>query len=451
MMNRLAAFLKRQDIIDPDITGKAAITFSFKVGALLLSFAVFLLLARHLGVEGFGVYVFVWGLIRVLTIFGKHGMDVAATRYAGAYYEAGHWRDLFLFQRRAALILAATSLTIACGGGFIVTVVPGLSDSLRMSFYAGFALLPFWAGMAYIQALARVRKQMIAGMLPDSILRHVIQLLLIALVLALGMPMNAPLAMGTALGGVIGAFCAGLGMTWRSGIWTRVQHVPTAVSDRPYDWLKYGMVMIVIGGSAVILRQIDVIMLGLLATAAETGAYGAATRIANLATFALTAVRLVVAPRISGCYITGEMGRLQRLLCHSAALVAVSSLGIVAVIWICAPWLLGILGGDFANAWAPLRVLLMAQLISALAGPVGFVLTMTDNQRVASIIFLVTIGIDIALNAVLIPPFGIHGAAIATAIATVTWNSAMLVFAIWWLKLNPSLLALLHRRSNAAT
>ena len=449
MIRRFLGFLKRHDMIDLNVSGKAAITFGLKIASQLLSFTLFVILARYLGVEGFGIYVFVWGWIKILMILGKNGMDVAATRYAGGYFEAGQAGDLFVFQRFAGSIVVFASLTIALGGSFLVSVLPGLEREVRFTFHAGFALLPFWSMTAYLQALCRVRQHMIAGVLPDSVVRHVIQLVLIVAVLAGGMTLDAPLAMATALGGMIGAFLAGLAMTWRTGIWRRGDSRQITGDDRAADWLKYGVMMIIISGSVIILRQIDVIMLGILTSAGETGAYGAATRIANLATFALTAVQLVIAPKISGYYTTGEMDRLQRLLRQSSALIALASFVIVTILWGIAPYILAQIGQDFSRAFVPLQILLIAQLLNALVGPVGFVLTMTGNQRPASMILLVTIVIDIVLNAVLIPLYGIIGAAIATAAAFVLWNVVMLVFAFRRVGLDPSIMCLFRKEHHA--
>ena len=445
MIRTLVAWLRRYDIIDVNISGKAAITFGLKVASQLLSFAMFVLLAVYLGASGFGIYVFVWGWIKILMIFGKNGMDLAATRYAGGYFEAGKARDLVLFQRFGGGVVAIASLAIALGGTGLVSIVPQLSSTVQSSFYTGFAMLPFWAGTAYLQALLRVRQHMIAGVLPDAVLRHVIQFVLIAAVLASGMALDAPLAMATALGGMAGAFVISLMLTWRTGIWADRADSDAGGDDGAMDWLKYGAVMIVISGSVIILRQIDVIMLGIMTTAGETGAYGAATRIANLATFAFTAVRLVVAPKIAGYYKTGNMQKLHLLLRHASALVAAASFVIVVVLCFAAPYILKLIGGDFGAAYTPMVILLLAQLFNALTGLAGYVMIVTGDQVRAAIILGVTIVADIVLNALFIPQFGIIGAAMATGFAIVLWNCIMLIYCRRKLQLDPSVFALFRK------
>ena len=72
---------------------------------------------------------------------------------------------------------------------------------------------------------------------------------------------------------------------------------------------------------------------------------------------------------------------------------------------------------------------LVGRLISSFSGSVGNILQMTGNQNIlARILFLGAI-INVLLNLILIPNYGINGAAIASTISTVFWNITM-VFAV---------------------
>ena len=75
-------------------------------------------------------------------------------------------------------------------------------------------------------------------------------------------------------------------------------------------------------------------------------------------------------------------------------------------------------------------VLLCGEMIAAAAGPVGYFLTMTGGQMTATRIEAAASATAMALALVLIPRFGILGAAIAVAVGSALRNGWMFV-AVW--------------------
>jgi O-antigen/teichoic acid export membrane protein len=67
-------------------------------------------------------------------------------------------------------------------------------------------------------------------------------------------------------------------------------------------------------------------------------------------------------------------------------------------------------------------------------------MTMTGLERQAARIMGVIVVLNLLLNGVLIPQFGIAGAALATACSTAVWNLAMLITVWRRRRLNPSIL-----------
>ena len=76
----------------------------------------------------------------------------------------------------------------------------------------------------------------------------------------------------------------------------------------------------------------------------------------------------------------------------------------------------------FVDAYPVLVILAISQLLNAWFGSVGLFLSMTGNEK-DTLKGLISSAILSALfNAILIPPFGIVGAAISMALGSVTWN-----------------------------
>ena len=75
-------------------------------------------------------------------------------------------------------------------------------------------------------------------------------------------------------------------------------------------------------------------------------------------------------------------------------------------------------------------IIAVAQFFSALTGPVGNILQMTGRQKVyQNMAIAFTIG-HVGLNILLVPRFGINGAAIAGFITIVSRNA----FSVWYIK-----------------
>ena len=85
-------------------------------------------------------------------------------------------------------------------------------------------------------------------------------------------------------------------------------------------------------------------------------------------------------------------------------------------------FLLSFFGTEFLIAKNTLLILLIGQIVNAMSGSVGFILQMTGREKVYQNILLLTLVINITLNIILIPKFGIEGAAIASAFSLLLWN-----------------------------
>jgi O-antigen/teichoic acid export membrane protein len=105
---------------------------------------------------------------------------------------------------------------------------------------------------------------------------------------------------------------------------------------------------------------------------------------------------------------------------------------------------LGLFGQEFIGAYDALIILAVGQTINALAGSVGFLLTMTQYQQIAVIVIGVSTLLNIGLNAIMIPKWGIEGSAFATAISVVFWNVTLFFFVVKKINVNASIFSLVR-------
>ena len=101
---------------------------------------------------------------------------------------------------------------------------------------------------------------------------------------------------------------------------------------------------------------------------------------------------------------------------------------------------LGIFGPGFVDGYAALGILSSGQLGIVALGAVSLLLVMTGHELDAAIAAGAAALLNAALNTALIPPFGIEGAAAATALSTFALTVGLLLRVRQRLGLRPSVL-----------
>ena len=85
-------------------------------------------------------------------------------------------------------------------------------------------------------------------------------------------------------------------------------------------------------------------------------------------------------------------------------------------------FLLTIFGAEFSTGQWALIVLVIGQVVNAMTGSVTLLLNMSGKQAALRNVALVALMIQVLLSFILIPPFGILGAAISSTISLSFWN-----------------------------
>ncbi|MFZ3032954.1 MAG: polysaccharide biosynthesis C-terminal domain-containing protein, partial [Parvibaculum sp.] len=179
---------------------------------------------------------------------------------------------------------------------------------------------------------------------------------------------------------------------------------------------------------------------------AEVGIYFAATRIVNLVTFIYFAVAALAVPKFSELHAKGNRADLQDFVHNIIQWIFWPTLAAALFILLFGKFALGFFGADFASGSALLAILIIGFLARASTGPIEYLLNMTGNQNATAAAYGAAAALNIILNLVLVPRFGLEGAAAATAISLVT--ASIWLFISVRLRLN--ITAFVFRFSRAA-
>jgi O-antigen/teichoic acid export membrane protein len=109
---------------------------------------------------------------------------------------------------------------------------------------------------------------------------------------------------------------------------------------------------------------------------------------------------------------------------------------------------LALFGAKFAGGAPVLAILAIGQFVNVATGSVGWILIMCGYERLMRNIIIVCATATVALNFLLIPLYGVVGAALATA--TTLALQMLVAAALVWRKLGLVTLPVWYRRSESA-
>ena len=179
-----------------------------------------------------------------------------------------------------------------------------------------------------------------------------------------------------------------------------------------------------------IMQSLDIIILTAYEGYDKVAYYSIAVKLATVTALALMSVNIVVAPKIAEIYNNNDHSKLNKLIKDSSRIIFSISLPVLTVLFVFSEFILGLFGENYVLAKEALVILLAAQLFSAICGPGAIYLNMTGKEQKLNKILIAGLLINLILNFVLIPNYGIEGAAIATLISMLFWNT-LIVIAIY--------------------
>ena len=384
---------------------------SGEVVARILAFVASVYLARVLGAEVYGAIAFATAILLYFSRVADGGLDLIGTRevarnHAEASRIAG---PLIAFRlaasalltlllaagafvwlpRRDALVLAVFALTLVTIGASTRWVHLGLEKTERASF-------------------SRVLGELLGLALILLFVRSSDDFLIVPL---------AHLAAGSLTAALLAWWLRGLGvhlgLRWN---WAVV---------RPLLLRSYPVVLAALLG--LLVYNSDLIMLRAFRGARTAGYYAAAYTPISLAISVGMAYRMSLLPALTRLGVAGGQRELyQTALAHVFAVVLPAAIGG----WILAPQVVALVfGQEYMPAAAVLQLLIWAIPLSQLReAPVAALVSHAHEHRLLHLNAMGTV-LNIGMNLVLIPRYGMMGAAISTVVTEGARTALALVFA----------------------
>lgn len=414
-----------------------ATIFSFIIqgtGVILL-LLVEIVLARLLGVSQFGIYATVVAWIYLLGLIATLGLNQLLLRFVPAYLAKEDSGSLKGVIKRSNLWAALASAVIFFLGVIVLRVFK-INDVLFVPFILALISIPFLALSSLRQAVLRGLGKFIHALLPEFILRPLVLMVLLGgFTILSGQHLTAVNALTLSLFSIFTAFA--VGAFWQHKyLPTQVKNSVAIYHDR--EWYFIAMPLLIFVGLNLISIRIDVVMLGMITGVKEVGVYSAASRIADVIVFGLVSANIVVVPMIARHYSSGKHDELQAMVKLAARGILLFTAPLAIIVLIFGREILNLFGSAFSAGYYVLVILVVGQFASVLSGPVGSIMVMTGHQKSAAKMAGISAVTNLSLNIILIPRFGMIGAAISTSISLAVLNFLMLNFVRKILLLEPT-------------
>jgi len=378
-------------------------------------------LARTLGAEALGLYALGMTIIGFVGLFNSLGLPIAAARFVAAYLVKGEYSQLGGFLRGSVGLLIGINVLLA---GVVLLAGPWLASH----FYHAPKLSPYLWAFAAIMLLGVLNMflgQVMAGyrdVARRTLITHFTgtpaNIAIAVLLISLGFGLTGYMAAQVVSALVV--LCLLAASVWKMS--PAEARTPRCGLHIKREVVAFSTVAYGIAALQFLLAQTDKIVLGYYLDARRVGIYAVAMALVGFVPIALDSVNQIFSPIISELHAAENHTVLQRLYATLTKWVMVMTIPLALSMIVFARALMSIFGPSFQSGTAVVMIGAVGQVFNCAVGSVGFLLLMSGNQAQLMKIQAVNAVLIIVLNIILVPRFGIAGAAIATTVTTVTTN-----------------------------
>lgn len=413
-LHKLAPILVGKD--EKSISQRMALTaFSIRIAGAALAFVSQIALARMMGQFEYGIFVFVWVLMILFGNLACLGFPTAIIRFLPQYDASGDHDAIRGLNRTARLFVLAVAGGLALVGMAALHVFGGRIESYYvMPIFLGLIAVPMIALGDVLDGTARAKHWPVMALSPTFLIRPTLILLFMLCAILAGAAHSAVTAMAAALAAsFVTVLCQYLAVDLRLR-----RHYPGGPKTVAFNtWFAVAFPVFLAEGVGYLLTNSDVVVVGIVLDPNEVAIYFAAAKIMALVHFVHFAVKAAIGPRFAAILAEGDRSKLAAFATEATRWTFFPALGLGVAMLAAGQFLLSLFGAAFTEGQVVMAILLAGVLAKALVGPAEVLLMMADRQMLCVYLYAVALIANIGLNLLLIPQFGIEGAAIAAASA----------------------------------
>ena len=191
---------------------------------------------------------------------------------------------------------------------------------------------------------------------------------------------------------------------------------------RDWNWKRHFRPILsffALSAAATIYVYMDSVMLGFMHGDTELGYYNAATKVKIILVSLVTALGTVLLPRISNYLANGKREQFEKLVRQSLGVVLLATIPLVTYFILAAePVILFLAGDQYMDSVLPMQIIMVTVLLIGISNLTGMqILVPLNLEKYTVISTFWGAGVNLVINALLIPELRSAGAAIGTVAA----------------------------------
>jgi O-antigen/teichoic acid export membrane protein len=403
--------------------GQGAQIMAIRVAGAGLGLAAQVLAARLVGPEAFGYFALALVWLLLLGHGATAGTNQLVCRYLSAYVARGDVAHAAGLLRFALCMAGGFALAIALGAVLLVRAGPFDLDPRFVALASfTFAFVPLIVLQDFLEAIARGLDRPTLGIAPAILLRHLAVIAGVSALIAAGSGADALTVMAMTVAGLVASVVIQFALLYPR---VRARLAGARPAYRTRTWFLTALPIALVDLCEVLLNNADIIVLGLFMPPEIVAFYFAATRLVQVLAYVPYGISAVTAQKYAALAASMRHGELQAMIGKvTLAATALSAIGALALSLVAAP-LLGLFGEGYDAAAGVVPLLGLAIVALCAFGPGEDVLTMLGEERACSAIFVLAVATSIGLGLLLVPAWGMHGAAAAVLASAILRGAAL--------------------------
>lgn len=403
-----------QDTMVERLAVGAAISLIGKVIGRGLDFAKQVALARMLSVEAFGLYALIWNLLRVAGILAPLGLQNGVIQFATPFRQTdkGKFKDVIL---RSLALCLVVSIGISIALWFSAPWLgrklfddPGFVTTFRIFVW----VLPAMVGLRVAANASRISQRMQYAIYAEELMQAISALLIFLVLFVAGWGLYG--AVWATIISFVLAFALSCYYLYR--LFPHAFRAKRRLAVSNYEMLAYSLPTAFSGMFGVVVNRLDRLFIGYYGSVADVGIYQAAAQFSITFAIVLEGFNAVFSPITAELYHKGHFKELEEIFRISTKWSIYINIPMFLVIFVAPHSVMeGIFGAPYLLGVTPLLILTVGQTVNIAVGGVGRLLILTGKQNAWFFTTTFVMGLSMVLNLVLIPQWGIVGAATATA------------------------------------
>ncbi len=399
---------------------KSILVICGKIVSSIFTFGLSIIIARFYGSHLMGLFFLAFTVMSVFSLFSKVGLDSGVLRFVSLYIsenKVSHAKGTIISSFVIVCIIGSVLGGILYLFSDYVAVKVFEKQDLAIFLKVFAIVLPFFSAWGILVETLKGMKAFTQLVLNQNIIFPLGNVICVSIFFFLGGHSAFHLVSAYGFSVVIALLVAGYLVTN-----TFSQMKEEKVNYEIKNLLGFSLPLLIVSAISLFIYWIDTLMVGIMLSSKDVGVYTAASKISMIVPFFLVALGTITPPLFTEYYHKGKKQELEdiaRTMARSSIYVSLP----VAITFLLIPNdILRLFGAEYVSGSWALIFLTCGQIVNCAVGLVGQILVMTGHHRSLLIITLFSAFLNIVLNFVFIPQWGISGAAAATGLTFAVMN-----------------------------